>query len=231
MKTFLTLLILNICFTSFAQEKIDNWFKVEIDEYKGYFNYSVEKSSENIVTNFDFKLKIDAVLYFYKAELYNKNDLFLSVKSFVLEGTSDDKSPTTSTLSGTVTSDDTYSYWKVPESNYQKTTKQPTIVDWNLFYVLTTLDYSKKGVVLRFNSMEISELNYKENHYLEYVEDETIVIDGEKVKVRKIIHKGDRIQGSTYWVDFDNNLVKISIDNSKNFTKCKKEAINFEIFK
>lgn len=231
MKAILFFFIFSITFTTFGQTKIDNWYKVEIDEYKGYFNYSVEENSDSIQTSFDFKLKIKDRLYFYKAKLNNQNDSFFSVKSFVLEGTTDNRIPTTYTISGTVSSDEIYSYWKVPEINYEKTTKQPTVVDWNLFPILTTLDYSKKGIILKFNSMEISELNYKENHYLEYLSDETILIDGKKIKARKITHNGDGIGESTYWVDFDNNLIKISIDNYKNYTKCKKEDINFKELK
>lgn len=232
MKVFLSLFILIVSLTVFGQTKLDNWYKVEIDEYQGYFNYSVEENPNSILTSFVFKLKIDENLLYYKAKLTNEKDSFLTVKSFDLEGTTDNlRNPEIYTIAGTVTSADEYLYWKAPAINYSKTTKQPTIVDWNLFHVMTTLDYSKKGIILEFNSMEISELNYKENHTLEYVSDEIIEIEGKKVKARKITHTGDRIGESTYWVDFDNNLVKISIDNSKNFIKCKKEAINLEEYK
>jgi len=161
----------------------------------------------------------------------NDNDLFLTSKSFHIKGTADDQSDSKEfKFSGVITQHNDELHWELKDNDDIIITKKPTIVDWNLYHILTTLDYSKKGKILEFNSMEISELNYKENHYLEYTKDEVITINGKEILTKKIIQNGDGIGESSYYLDAQNNLVKISIDNYKNYIKCKKEDIDFAYF-
>lgn len=230
MKTLTTIFFLSLGFSNFAQKITDNWYKIESEDFKGYMHYVVEEDFISYKTMLDLKIKVEKKLIVYNANIESNKDSLMSVKSFVINGTTDDRIPEPFTFSGTVNSEEEYSYWNINEGEEQRITKNPTIADWNLFQVLTTLNYKQKGKILEFNAMEISELNYKENHYLEYVEDEVLKINGKDVEARKITHNGDRIGETTYWVDFDNKLVKISIDNEKNYTKCEQKDINFKYF-
>ncbi len=233
MRILIILFILNIFSTCFGQTKTDNWFKLKSNTVKGYLHYIIEEDSLSVYTTFEAKFKVDNTLLYYKAQLNNKKDSFLTVKSFTLEGTTDDiHTQNKFKLTGIVNSDKKHSKWKVRTNKRSREfeTKQQTIVDWNLFHFLTLLNYSEKGKIIKFNSMEISELNYKENHYLEYLEDETLFIDGKEILTRKITHNGEGIGESTYWLNFENKLIKISIDNKKNYFRCDKKDINFKEF-
>ncbi len=231
MKNIITLFTLLMSLSTFAQNQTESWYKIGNERFSGYFHYAIQEDSISINTSLNFKFKIEKDLLYYDAKLINSKDSFLTVKSFFIKGTTDDlPNPDEFTISGTVDSTEEFLSWKV-DGDKEFKTKQATIADWNLFYVLTTLDYSKKGIILEFNSIEISELNYEENRYLEYVADERILINNKEVLAKKITNTGEGIVGSTYWLDAENRLVKISIDNRKNYILCNKEDIDFEKYK
>lgn len=227
MKNTITLFMLITSLSAYCQIKTESWYKFGTSKGKGYLHYKVQEDSLSINTTLDFKFKIDGELLYFNAQLVNEKDDYLTAKSFDIKGFADD----VLTLSGTVHKEGNNEIWNVNGEDDEIKTKGLTIVDWNLFYILTTLDYSKKGELLKFNSMEISELNYKENHFLTYISDEVLLIDGIEVQAKKITHNGEGIQESTYWLDAKNNLVKISIDNRKNYIKCSKKAISFQDYK
>lgn len=232
MKKIISLVTLLISLCSYGQINTESWYKIEMRGGKGYLHYRIQEDSLSINTTLNFKFKVDEGLMYYEAKMISDKDPFLTIKSFTIEGTTDNPSSSdTFTISGTVTKSDDELHWDINNSDSKKVTKNNTIADWNLYYVLTTLDYSAKGKILEFNSIEISEVNYKENHFLEYTGDEIVVIDNKEVLAKKITHNGDGIGESSYYLDSKNNLIKISIDNSKNYIKCNKEDIDFTYFK
>lgn len=228
-------LTLQLCtyVTFYAQNKVDYWYKTEIKDYKGYLHYTVNEDSLLYKTEVDFRIKVDSSLFYHNIKINSEKDSFLTVKSFKLRGTTDNfPNPDEFTLSVNVTKDNDYLYWKANErDDVTIETMRPTVADMNLFYVITKLDYSKKGTILEFNLIEISELNYKEKHILEYKEDEMLLINNKEILTKKITHNGEGIRESTYWLDSENNLIKISIDNYKNYIKCNKEDINLQYYK
>lgn len=231
----IVVILLSTLSVSFGQTKMDSWFKFKNESVEGYLHYKVEEDSMFTTTFVDSKFKRGDGVMCYAAIIKNKKDSLMTVESFEITGTTDDiHNPQQIKFAGHLRSKEDAQVWtaKVNDGNaLEIETQYPTIANWNLFYLMTLLDYSKTGRILEFNSMELPELNYKKNHYLEYLEDEEILINGNKIQARKITHNGDRSGESTYWLDMNNKLVKISIDNRKNFEKCKKEDIELDKYK
>ena len=66
---------------------------------------------------------------------------------------------------------------------------------------------------------KIEELHYKPTHQIEYLKDEIIQIGKNKINAKRVIHTGERIMGSTYWLDQNNQIVKFAMDDYKMYTK------------
>lgn len=237
MKLFITVVFLSVISSFYGQPKMESWYNLDIEDLEGYFHVLVEETPNALLSTFEIKIKVDGEIISYTTEVNSKKDLYLTVNSFTTKNIRNTNSKMHENVTtGKVTKVGDDLKWIIDQENitHEKSimeTKQPTVIDWDLFYILTQLDYSKKGRILDFNSMEISELNYKEDHHLDYIGDETITIKGKKILVKKVTHNGGRIGESTYWIDAHNNLVKASIDNRKHFIKCTKEEIDFSPFK
>lgn len=229
--TFFVLLLFPVC--SFSQTRLvmDEWYKYTA-KYTGYMHYVVHEDSSHYYISSDIKLKVEDEVIFFNVQSVNHKDKYLTVKELSMK-TNGEGGSIVYDIHGTVTRQGDSLFWDFSGENVrrrQKKTKYPTVNFFDTFFLLTTLDYSQKGRLLEYNSMETDELHYKENEYIDYVEDSVMVVDDREVRVRKVTINGDAIGESTFWLDENNRLIKISIDNYKDQERCKKEDIDFNIF-
>jgi hypothetical protein len=196
-------------------------------------HYVVQEDSSNYYISTDLKLKTeDGEIIFFNIKSVNDKDKYLTVKKLSME-TNGERGSEVCDIHGTVTWQNDLLFWNFSGENtrhIQKETKYPTVNFFDIFFLLTRLDYSRMGRLLEYNSMETDEFNYKEGHYIDYVENSVLEIDKEELRLRKVIINGDGIGESSYWLDENNRLIKISIDNYKNIVRCKKENIDFDVF-
>ena len=97
-----------------------------------------------------------------------------------------------------------------------RTLKLPerTITGFGLFEVVKQRPF-KKDDVLKFHSLEASELNLKKNNTLTYVGQEEITLQGKAVKAHKFEHKqGERLV-TEFWLNAKRQLIRVVIDGSK----------------
>lgn len=207
--------------------RLDNWYKVTMNNYYGYLHYTVTEEPEVYITALEFRLKISAEIISYTAEIKSHKDKYLTPVSFRVKGKEKEAD---FLFDGTVTKKGNSLFWQIDRFDKTIATQFPTLTDWNLFYLLTTFSYKEKGDLLHFNSMEISELHYKENHVLRYEKDDIIMPDKQEIKTRKVVHSGDGIGESSFWIDDKNRLVMFSIDNYKNYILVNKESISLKDF-
>lgn len=215
--------------TSYGQSvtKLDNWYKITMNTYRGYLHYVVTEEPEVYTTALEFKLKTSSEIVTYTAEIKSHKDKYLTPVSFHIKGK---EKGSDFLFHGTVVKKGDSLFWQTDRFDKTIATLFPTLTDWNLFYLVTTFSYKEKGDLLHFNSMEISELNYKENHILRYEKDETIMPGKHKIKTKKVVHNGDGIGESSFWIDDRNRLVMFSIDNYKNYILVDKEHIRLKDF-
>jgi hypothetical protein len=93
-----------------------------------------------------------------------------------------------------------------------------TTTAFALFAIAPRLPFDQENV-FRFHSLEASELNLKKNHQLKYLGKETVAIDGKQRKLHKFEQSGDGIQPCLYWVDDEHRLVRVLMDNRKEFLR------------
>jgi len=225
MKNIVLYIVILTTFFSYSQTTIiDNWYKSDKpDEQNAFFNYKVIETDSSYITSIESKAEKKGVKYSFNGIIKNKKDEFKTTKSFSFNNTiNDNGKEKKQALAGFVENKNDSLLW-VLEFNDRKKSRysdSQVISNLTLWHVLTTLNLDKKGRLLDFNSMEITELNYKKNHHLDYVDDEVLVINGKEINTKKVTQNGDGIRESTFWLDNENRLVKISIDNYKTLIIC-----------
>jgi hypothetical protein len=240
MKKIISILFLCILFplSMFAQKELaaDNWYTFEAGErYKGYMHQKVEMDAEFYYITTTSKLKTkDGEVFMVDMNAVHAIDKYLTMQSFnadVIDAGFQYQ------VDGTVEQENDSLIWSIVattdgEPNIEKTetTASSTVDFFSRYFLLTQLDYTETGRILSFNSMETDELNYKENHYIDYVGDEVLIIEGQPVNTKKLTCNGYGSRESTYWLTEDKQLVKVLLDGYKVITKCKKEDIDAKLF-
>jgi len=222
----------------FSQGKqvFEAWYTyIQEDSFDGYMHLIAIENRDSYNLSVQLKVKTaDNELIFYDMATTNLKDEYLTVKKFSAKMNGEGGERVFG-FNGEIEKEDDMLKWKITNKENLKNisieTKYPTVDYFSMFYLLSKLDYSEKGRILSYNSMETSELNYKENHHVDYLEDEIIDVEGEKIKTKKITINGDGIGESTYWLNEKNELVKAAVDNYKIMQKCKKEDIDFALYK
>lgn len=227
MKYISTLLLLLVINLSFSQKTIiDNYYQSEKDK-NNFLNYKVVETNSEYSITLNSSSKDNSMSFNLRSN--TKKNALKTLKScvFSLMQSRNDSKETIKMYVNVEEKNDSL-IWTMKNENRIKSkhSTNNTIDNITLWFILTTLNMENKGRILEFNSMETIELNYKENHHLDYVADETLNINGKEIKTKKITQNGDGIRESTYWVDQNNKLVKISIDNYKNLILCSKEDIS-----
>ncbi|MEM6892353.1 MAG: hypothetical protein AAF554_01605 [Bacteroidota bacterium] len=232
MKTILSGFIFLMCCSQYGQEKYNSWFKVVSKHTEGYLNYKVTKSYSSIYISLDGRYRYgnQNMVLSDVANIVSERDPLLPVKYFSTEATSDDLSKIPGKVSryGMVSYLNDQQTWKANWTNRETITDYPTVALWNLPYILTTLEYTEKGKLLELNVIQINELDYEKENYLEYVSDEVIVLDEKEVSVRKIALRHENGQ-LYYWLDFENNIVQMRIDRT-NLVKCARQDVPLDEF-
>ncbi|MFH1731203.1 MAG: biopolymer transporter ExbD [Planctomycetota bacterium] len=89
-----------------------------------------------------------------------------------------------------------------------------TITGFGLFEVVKQRPF-KKDDVLKFHSLEASELNLKKDNTLTYVGEEEITLQGKAFKTHKFEQKqGDRLV-TEFWLNEKRQLIRVLIDGDK----------------
>ena len=91
-----------------------------------------------------------------------------------------------------------------------------TVTDFALFDIVRRLPFDKEKV-FEFNCLEASELNLKKGHRLTYVGTEELELGGKKALLHKFEHSTDGRIVSVYWVNEDRQLVRLVMDERKEF--------------
>jgi len=91
-----------------------------------------------------------------------------------------------------------------------------TVTGFALFEVVAGLPF-RKGVVFEFHSLEASELNLKRDHTIAYLGTETLDVRGKQATLHKFEQKGRGITPVHYWVDDQHRLVRVVMDERKEF--------------
>jgi len=91
-----------------------------------------------------------------------------------------------------------------------------TVTDFVLFEIVRTRPFDKEKV-FEFNSLEASELNLKRDHKVVYVGREEVEIEGQKQSLHKFEQSGKGIRPAYYWVNDDRQLVRVLMDERKEF--------------
>lgn len=219
-----------------SQDKLvsESWYTYESeDDFKGYMHFQIMQDNDLYYIATQARVKTDDGIIIFDMKSTNLKDKYLTIKDFSFH-TNGEGGDRMYRINGIVDRVGDSLVWNVSGEGglreITKVTEYPTVDFFSMFFLLTKLDYSKKGRILLFNSMETDELNYKKNHYVDYLEDEVLTIKGKKINTKKLIIDGDGIGESTYWIDEKNDLVKAAIDNYKIMTKCNKEDIDFDLY-
>ena len=211
---YLTLL-LPACAFFFIFFKND-WYKVDISPYKGYMNYQVLQINDTLITKASLQIRKENDKINYEIKLTNLNDSILTPIDYdvkLFEGGMHYE------INGRVNRTNYEFEWENNINEKLLKTSNNTLTSINLFYFVTKQNYKKKGIIKRFNSLEIEELHYKQTDQIEYLKDEIIQIGKNKINAKRVIHTGERIMGSTYWLDQNNQIVKFAMDDYKMYTK------------
>ena len=91
-----------------------------------------------------------------------------------------------------------------------------TATSFSVFEIVKGRPFDKEKV-FEFNSLEAEELNLKKDHKLTYVGPEELEIGGEKVKLHKFEETGGGIRPTQYWVNEAHQLVRVVMDEEKEF--------------
>jgi len=97
-----------------------------------------------------------------------------------------------------------------------------TVTDFALFEIVARLPF-KEGEAFEFNSLEASELNLKPNHRIAYLGQEEVTLGGESRKLHKFEQTGQGIRPARYWVSGRHELVRILMDDRKEFLLASRE--------
>lgn len=189
---------------------MDNWYKSQ--EKNTFINYVVTKTD----STFSIKLKAiteeDSGRRQFTITINNENNKYLTAKSFNISA-DDFKNKNFKDFSGSIERKNDSLLWKMNDK--RRFTDTITIDNLSLWYLITTLPTAKTGRLLDFSSMEILEFNYKENHHLDYIADEILNIQNKKINTKKITQNGNGIGESSFWLDENNRLVQIAVDNKQ----------------
>lgn len=228
---------------------LDDWYYLEHKSLKSYVNYTIVENENNFELNFEGKYKSDSIIHFLKGKLNYNKDEFLTVQSFEVNCSGDGRKPKEYLFSGTVNATDTELNWIVDDfwnvtihngensrfqlQNVKKEyiTLKPVISNLNLLHFISRQSFSQKGDKVNFNSVEIGcGLNYKKNHSLIYAKDDVLVFGKDSTVTKKIIHKGDGIAPSTYWLDKNSKVIKYTLDGYSMYDIIPRENIDFSEF-
>jgi len=236
--------IIPIC--SFSQEKLlmDNWYKYENERFiglhskpdtviktHGYIHYVVTEDSLYYNISTETRIRKNEKVVFWEMESKNLKDSFLTIKSFILKS-NDDKNDVY-TIAGAVEKKADSLIWNITGiKTCILTTHYPTVDNFSLQFLMSKLNYQQYGKIIEFDLMNVHDLRCKKEEYLVYKIQEKIRIGDKLITAKKILHsyEGGSNHGCS-WLDESNNPVKILIGESKSETICKKEDINFSLFK
>ncbi|WP_282630424.1 hypothetical protein [Empedobacter sedimenti] len=209
------LLLLPAC--TFSQKIIQNdWYKVDISPYKGYMNYQVLQINDTLITKATLQIKKENDKINYEIKLTNLNDSILTPIDYDIKLFEDGKHYE---INGKVNRTNYEFEWLNNINEEVLKTSNNTFTSINLFYFVTKQNYKKKGIIKRFDSLEIEELHYKPIHQIEYIKDEVIQVGKNKINTKRIKHTGERIMGDTFWLDQNNQIIKFAMDDYKMYIK------------
>ncbi len=227
------------CVFSQKNTVFNNWYKINNKEFIGYMHCIVTDNSSTYSISTEMKIKEGKdEVFFLNMESENLKDTYLTLDSFRLETNEKPELGIVIVLKGNIEKQEDSLVWNITGNiaeykKLSKVTSYPTVDYFSLLFLLSQLTYNEEGRLLSFDSMETDELNYKENHYIEYKGIESIFINNRKIKAKKVIIRGGGIAGSTYWLDENNQVVKMAIDDSEDmvYIKCEEKDIDFNLYK
>lgn len=201
----------------------DRWYSWHLNgEPSGYFHVVQRLShdpSAPVAFTHDFVANWRGDTITLSMQTFCKNDPYFTPVEIISEGHGDDEFKSfIATIDPRVPygcSDGKLST-TIDGTEFEMPIPEHTVTDFVLFEIVPRLPW-KEGTVFEFHSLEASELNLKEDQTISYLGEKPVNITGRNVKLHKFEHRAQERVVARYWVNEKHELVRILIDDRKEF--------------
>lgn len=228
MKQIITyLFVLTLTLSGKAQSNIKNLNQQDIihEIYKSYdtINVGGKIDIKTFRSSNDYKMIEEMSNKFDnqtsgKNTIYYLNNAFLTPTKIIIEQTLvKGEKVLKDEIQVDVTYKDDLQIWVKTRNNKKDSivTKFPTVCSLMYLELIPKFDYSKKGVISKFNLIDLPKFKtYRENVELVYEEDYLFKYKNKEIRLKRV-RLEDRL---TFWLDEKNNVVIMSMDDSMDKT-------------